>query len=335
MTFLTDFFFFHFSMLILKLPLVFILDAILGEPKFIVHPVVLIGKLISKLEKKLRKIFKCQTQNKIRERIAGTLLSLIICFIAFSIPFFIELVLFQTNLLILLFILDVFWGYQALAARCLCDEALNVHKQLSISLEEGQNAVARIVGRETKTLDEKGVIKACVETVAENTTDGIFSPMIFYFFGGASFSMLFKAINTLDSMIAYKNERYIFFGTFSARLDDIANFIPARICAFFMIFSSIFFPSLKTKNAIKIFFRDRKNHSSPNSAQTESVMAGLLNTQLLGDAIYEGKLEKKQTVGDLNKEIEIDDIKKSVFVMYFSTFLFLLFQILICFLFLI
>jgi len=336
--FIQSFFVLNFITIFFRLPLIFILDCILGELNFLPHPVVLIGKLISKSEKILRKIFHCEYQkqsSKIRERISGAILVFLVCSVSFFIPFSIEIIILiltdisniSNLLLILLLILDVFWGYQSIAARCLCDEARNVQKKLSISLEEGQNAVARIVGRDTKVLDEKGLIKACVETVAENTTDGIFSPMFFYFFGGAPLAFLYKAINTMDSMIAYKNERYKYFGTFAARLDDFANFIPARLCAFCMLLSSVIFPKLKTLNGIKIFFRDRYKHASPNSAQTESVVAGLLNIQLAGDAVYEGKVEKKQTLGDKNKEIEKSDIKKSVFVMYASS---VLFVILLC-----
>lgn len=318
---------------------IFILDSLLGEPSFIVHPVVIMGKLISFLEKALRKIFNCPigSSRKYRERTAGTILVLIVCTLSFGIPFFILKLLStlhfplsqvcSANLAIFHFplssLLSLWWGYQCLAARCLRDEAMNVYRKLSVSLEEGRNAVGRIVGRETKNLSEEGVIKACVETVAENTTDGIFSPLFFFAIGGAPLGLLYKAINTMDSMLGYKNERYRYFGTAAARLDDIANFIPARIAAFCMILSSFFMKNASFRRAFRIFFRDRYKHESPNSAQTESVMAGILGIQLNGDAVYEGKIEHKPSLGDSLRPIERDDIKKAVKIMYISTLIFL------------
>ena len=272
-----------------------LLDAMLGEPSFIVHPVVLMGKMISSLEKKLRKIFSCEigASKKIRERLAGTILVVVVCAVSFGIPFCVLKMLKFFGFTLFSDALSIFWGYQCVAARCLRDEALNVRKKLSCSLEDGRSAVARIVGRETKSLDKEGVIKATVESVAESTTDGIFSPIFFFALGGAPLSLLYKAINTMDSMLGYKNERYRFFGTAAARLDDIANFIPARLAAFFMLLTQIFSPGTFFR-AARIFFRDRYKHESPNSAQTESVMAGILGVRLGGNAVYEGKIEKKE-----------------------------------------
>ena len=361
---LSFYFLLHFSTLFFRLPLVFLVDYILGEPSFIVHPVVLIGKFVSFLEKKLRNLFSCsyekesshqseseiEKQNrKLRERISGALLVIIVVSVAFiipssifflllylsSAPFFIEKTLSLSSIdfpmsifpLIFLLLLDVFWGYQCIAARCLSDEASNVEKKLALSIEEGRAAVSRIVGRDTSVLDEEGVVKACVESVAESTTDGIFSPFFFYIIAGSPLALLYKAANTMDSMIAYKNDRYIFFGTAAAHLDDVLNFIPARIAAFFMILASVFLRLFRVENvhpvmAVKIFFRDRYKHASPNSAQTESVAAGMLGIRLGGDAVYEGKVEKKESIGDDLRKASLSDIGSTVKVMYLSTSIF-------------
>lgn len=178
-----------------------------------------------------------------------------------------------------------------------------------------------IVGRDTQNLDEKGIIKAAVETVAENSSDGVTAPL-FYMTFGVPLGYLYKAVNTMDSMVGYKNERYINFGKIPAKIDDIFNFIPSRFTALLMIVSS-FILGLDGKNAYKIWRRDRFNHASPNSAQTESVCAGALNISLAGDAYYFGKLYKKKTIGDNNRPIENDDIKKSNRLMYCTSVLML------------
>ncbi|MCR5724761.1 MAG: cobalamin biosynthesis protein [Treponema sp.] len=211
------------------------------------------------------------------------------------------------------------------------DEAENVYLKLGRSLEEGRKAVSRIVGRDTEALDRSGVIKACVETVAESTTDGVVSPMIAYCAGGAPLSLLYKAINTMDSMIGYKNERYRFFGTAAARLDDAANLLGARIAALCMIFSAGILRLFsfitgrvyvyRPLNALLVFARDRYCHQSPNSAQTESTCAGALGVQLAGDAFYEGVCEHKPTLGDELRPVHIGDIRHSVVLMYAASVL--------------
>lgn len=352
----------HFSTLFFRLPLIFILDAVLGEVSFVVHPVILMGRLISFLEKKLRRIFGCAYEKsdsetkktgfdsknrKIRERFAGAFLVLIVVSVSFFIPFAAESIFLRLSLLscehsrtlggyslplyvaffFIFFVLDVFWGYQSVAARCLFDEATNVRKKLSVSVEEGRIAVSRIVGRDTKNLSGEGIVKACVESVAESTTDGIFSPIFFYAIGGAPLALFYKSVNTMDSMIAYKNPRYRYFGTVAARLDDVANFIPARLAALFMIFSALLFRIFGQKSfhplfAARIFFRDRYKHASPNSAQTESTIAGILGIRLAGDAVYEGKVEKKEFLGDELKKVEPSDINSTLKIMYVSSVLF-------------
>lgn len=350
----------HFSTVFFRLPLVFLVDFILGEPSFIVHPVVLMGRAVSRLEKRLRVMFGCPfSENgdgkglgsrKARERFSGSVLALVVSSVSFAIPASVLLCIlaFSSSSFCLgrsirlfsldfplsalavsaFFILDLFWGYQCVAARCLSDEASNIAEKLSLSIEEGRSAVARIVGRDTSRLDREGVVKACVESVAESTTDGIFSPLFFYALGGSPLAMLHKAVNTMDSMIAYKNDRYIFFGSFAARFDDALNFIPARLAALFMVLSvfvlrgAFFMRRLHPVRAVKVFLRDRYRHSSPNSAQTESVAAGMLGIRLGGNAVYEGKIEEKEFIGDETREADVSDIKISVSVMYFSSALF-------------
>jgi adenosylcobinamide-phosphate synthase len=208
--------------------------------------------------------------------------------------------------------------YQIFATKSLKTESMKVHDALEDSLGEGRMAVSYIVGRDTSELNEKEVIKATVETVAENTTDGVIAPIMFCAIGGAGLGMIYKAINTMDSMVGYKNEKYINFGTVAAKLDDVANYLSARISAVIMMLAAGM-GNMDWKNAIKIFKRDRYNHKSPNSAQTEAVCAGALGIQLAGDAYYFGKLNEKATIGDKTREIEKNDIKKSIKLMYISS----------------
>jgi adenosylcobinamide-phosphate synthase len=208
--------------------------------------------------------------------------------------------------------------YFLLATKSLKDESMKVHKALKTGdIEKSRYAVSMIVGRDTKNLTEQGVTKAAVETVAENTSDGILAPMLFMAIGGPVLGFFYKSVNTMDSMVGYIEEPYTHFGTFPAKMDDVLNYIPARISAFLMIFASIFV-GMDTKNAWKMYFRDRYNHASPNSAHTEAVMAGALDVQLAGDAYYFGVLHKKKTIGDDIRPIEIDDIKRANKLLYAS-----------------
>ncbi len=212
-------------------------------------------------------------------------------------------------------LVESFMCYQILATKSLKDESDKVYVALKESLDAGRKAVSMIVGRDTECLTETGVVKACVETVAENTSDGIVAPLFYMMIGGATLGWTYKAVNTMDSMIGYKNETYKYFGTFAAKLDDLVNFIPARLAAVFMILASGLL-GFDMKNAIKIYKRDRKNHKSPNAAQTEAVMAGALRVQLAGDAWYFGELYQKPTIGDSLRDIELVDIKRSHKLLY-------------------
>ena len=176
-----------------------------------------------------------------------------------------------------------------------------------------------IVGRDTKALDQKGITKAAVETVAENASDGVIAPLFFLFCFGVQGGLVYKAVNTMDSMVGYCNDTYRYLGTAAAKLDDVLNYIPARLSAVFMLVSA-FFLRMDYKNGIRIYRRDRYHHKSPNSAQTEAVCAGVLNVELAGDAWYFGKLVKKPTIGDDNREIESQDIKRANLLMYGTSF---------------
>ena len=321
-----------------KIPAAFMLDALLGDPAWLPHPVVLFGKLIAHLEKLFRSIF---SDSKWGQRIAGFLLVVIVCMYAYTIPFLLIYGLMYAGvrfdiraLVYLSCALDVFWGYQCLAAKSLRDEAENVYMSLSRSLREGQTAVGRIVGRDADRLDKDGVIKACVETVAESTTDGVVSPLVAYAIGGAPLALLYKAINTMDSMLGYKNSRYRYFGTVAARLDDAANLLASRLAAFCMLIASlvlylvsVFRPYAFPYNPIRsarTFLRDRYKHESPNAGQTEAACAGALGLQLGGDAYYEGQLEKRPYLGRRWRNPEIEDISHSVVLMYMTSVIALL-----------
>lgn len=212
--------------------------------------------------------------------------------------------------------LESFWCYQIFATKSLKVESDRVYIALKDKgLEAGRKAVSMIVGRDTQNLTEEGVTKAAVETVAENTSDGVIAPLFYMLIGGAVLGFAYKAINTMDSMVGYKNDRYQWFGTAAAKLDDVVNFIPARVSAVLMIAAS-YLTGMDGKNAVRIFRRDRFNHKSPNSAQTEAVMAGALDVQLAGDAWYFGKLHKKPTIGDPVREMELLDIRRSHKLLY-------------------
>ena len=298
----------------------FLLDFLFGDPVWLYHPVRLIGNFISFGEKKLRGIFGKKEKGELA---AGTVLWFLTAGFSFVIPF---LVLWGAQRLhpALQFLIESFWCYQILAARCLVRESGKVYDRLKEKdLPGARKAVSMIVGRDTENLTEEGVTKAAVETVAENTSDGVTAPLLFLILGGAPFGFLYKAVNTMDSMLGYKNEKYLYFGRFPAKMDDVFNFIPSRITALFMIVAA-FLTGMDGKNAWKIWKRDRRKHASPNSAQTESVCAGALRVRLAGDAVYFGKLHKKEYLGDPLRPIEPEDIRRAGRLMYVTAFLVLL-----------
>ncbi|MCI8993312.1 MAG: cobalamin biosynthesis protein CobD [Eubacterium sp.] len=291
-----------------------VLDLLIGDPVFLYHPVRLIGHAITSAEQALRRIFPA---TKGGERAAGALLAIVIAAGSTLIPAAILYLLNRVHWLAG-FAVQVFWCYQLLATRSLKEESMKVYRALEHgTLNEARQAVAMIVGRDTEKLDKEGVAKATVETIAENASDGVIAPLIFMMIGGPVFGFLYKSVNTMDSMVGYKNEKYMYFGTAAARLDDVLNFIPARLCALFMIVSAAVC-GLDARSAAAVFKRDRKNHASPNSAQTESVMAGALHVQLAGDAWYFGKLYHKKTIGNADRPVTPQDIVRANRMMYLT-----------------
>lgn len=295
---------------ILTLPMVvgFIIDIILGDPYSLPHPVRAIGTLISKFEKFVRSRF-----NNLRK--GGVFLAVAVLVISTLAPLLILILCYRINVILGVAIESVMC-WQLIAARCLQKESMKVYRAISENdTEKARKAVSMIVGRDTDVLDEKGIIKAAVETVAENTSDGVTAPMMYISAGGAALGFLYKAVNTMDSMIGYKNEKYADIGRFAARLDDLLNYIPSRLTALAMILSA-YLLRLDGKNAFHIWKRDRRKHASPNSAQTESVCAGALGIRLAGDAYYFGELHKKEFIGDDIRPPESEDIRRANRLMY-------------------
>ncbi|WMJ84961.1 adenosylcobinamide-phosphate synthase CbiB [Oscillospiraceae bacterium LTW-04] len=301
------------------------LDWLFGDPVFIPHLVVGIGKIITRFERGLRKAF-FKTPNG--ELAAGTVLAIGVPLVSFGVC---HLVLWLSGLIhpAVRLTLAGFVCWQCLAARSLAQAGERVEKALASSkINDARRAVAQVVGRDTAALDRPDIIRAAVETVAENTCDGVIAPLFWLTVGGAPFGVLYKAVNTLDSMVGYKNEKYLYFGRASARLDDVMNYIPARISALLMI-ASAWLCRFDAENAWRIFKRDRYNHKSPNSAQSESVCAGALGIILGGNAVYFGKLVKKPTIGDALRDCERQDIGRVNRLMLCTAVLGLLMVILI------
>ena len=288
------------------------IDRLIGDPHGFPHPVVLIGKLIAALEHALRRVFP---KNESGERTAGLLLWILVVLISGITP---ALILFGCHRIspYLRLAVESVMCWQILAAKSLRDESMNVYYALETGdIEKSRRAVSMIVGRDTERLDDAGVTRAAVETVAENTSDGVIAPLFFLAIGGAPLGFFYKAVNTMDSMLGYVEPPYKNIGRVPAKMDDVVNFIPARISALLMLAAG-FFLRLDVKNGWKIFRRDRFNHASPNSAQTESVCAGLLGLRLAGDAWYHGALHKKKYIGDALREIEHNDIPRACRLMY-------------------
>lgn len=286
------------------------LDALLGDPRWFPHPVCAVGKLISCMEKLLRRLFP---PRKGAMLFAGVVLWIVVCGVSFAVPFLVLRFLSRIN----------FWlGFAANSILCwlifarksLSEAGQHVYRAVKESVEEGRKAVAWYVGRDTAELTEEGVIKAAVETIAENLTDGVVSPLIYMLIGGAPLGMLYKAVNTLDSMVGYHNEKYEYLGKFSAKMDDIFNFIPARLSALCIIAGAGML-RLDNRSALRIYRRDRNLHKSPNAGQTESACAGALHIQLGGDASYFGKAVRKAAFGDPLRRVNRTDILATIDLM--------------------
>ena len=289
------------------------LDLIIGDPYSFPHPVRYIGKLISIVEKQIRKI----TSSDKGLKIAGFFLWYIVVGATFGITTLV-LQLFKFNKLAY-FIVNTILIYTTLATKCLKDESVKIYKVLKTGdLEKSRIQLSYIVGRDTTNLNEKEIVRATVETVAENTVDGIIAPLFYGFIGGAPLAMAYKAVNTLDSTVGYKNDKYYYLGFASAKIDDIANYIPARLGVILLPLGSLF-TGFNFKDALKIGIRDRKNHKSPNCAFSEGAVAGALGIQLGGTNVYFGKEVYKPTIGDKTREIEIEDIVRTNKIMYSSS----------------
>lgn len=303
--------------LLIPLAVGFLLDCVVGDPHFLPHPIRFIGMLISALEKAARKLFSK------RLVIGGGVLAILVLLISTGVPLALLAVCYRVNL-ILGIAAESIMCCTLIAAKCLKTESMKVYHAIKKDdTEAARHAVSMIVGRDTAVLDRTGIIKAAVETVAENTSDGVTAPIIFIALGGAPLGFFYKAANTMDSMIGYTNEKYREIGRFAAKLDDFLNYIPSRLTALLMILSAGIL-GFDMKNAFRIWRRDRRNHASPNSAQTESVCAGALRIQLAGDAYYFGELHRKQFIGDKLRKVENEDIRRANRLMYMTSILTLL-----------
>lgn len=297
----------------------FILDLLLGDPCFLPHPVRLIGKLVTVMEKRLRGSQPAESGKEIRQGTAMVCVVLVVVVTAAA-------CCLCAAYLIHPFVgvlLECLMTYQILAVQCLKTESMKVYRYL----KEGNPVAARaavsmIVGRDTDGLDGEGITKAAIETVAENTSDGVIAPMLYLAIGGPVLGFFYKAVNTMDSMVGYKNEKYLYFGRAAAKLDDAVNFIPARVSACLMIAAAFLLGGdFSGRDAVFIYRRDRRKHASPNSAQTESVCAGALGIRLAGDASYGGKTVKKPYIGDASRRVEYEDIRRVNCMMYVTAWL--------------
>lgn len=295
----------------MELTIGFILDLLIGDPNNPFHPVRGIGLLASKLETIFRKLLK----NSLK--IAGLIVWIITIILTFAITYGIIFVCMKINKYLGVIVQGIII-YFCISAKGLVVEGYKVIKYLNEgNIEKSRKQLSYIVGRDTESLDSKGITRAVIETIAENMSDGVIAPILFAGIFGAAGSMAYKAVNTMDSMFGYKNEKYIKFGYFPAKLDDLFNYIPARVTGILIIISS-FFLKRDYKNSFKIYKRDRYNHTSPNSAHPEAAMAGALDIQLGGANYYFGKIVEKPVIGDKIKEIEINDVKKTAEILYLS-----------------
>ena len=298
----------------------FVLDALFGDPAWLPHPVVLMGQCISRLEKRLRAALPKTPKGELA---GGAVVAAVLPLGTLAVT---GLACRAATALhpVLGLALQMFWCGQALAAKGLVQESVNVYKELQKgNLPAARKAVARIVGRDTQNLTADGVTKAAVETVAENASDGVIAPLLYMLIGGAPLALTYKAINTMDSMLGYKNEKYLYFGRCAAKLDDLANYLPSRLAALLWVAAAALTGN-SARGAWRIWRRDRRNHASPNSAQTESACAGALGVQLAGPAYYFGEYYDKPTIGDPLRKVESQDILRADRMMYAESVLALL-----------
>ncbi len=311
---------------VLAMAIGFALDLIFGDPRSIPHPVRWIGALITALEPPLRKLFPA---NKLGERVAGIALVVLVAGSSLGCAVLLLWLCGLVNWWLALAV-ESLLCYQMLATKSLRDESMAVARELEHgNLPAARRAVSMIVGRDTERLDEEGVEKAAVETVAENTSYGVIAPLFYMAIGGAPLAVLYKAVNTMDSMVGYKNDRYLYFGTAAAKADDVLNFVPARLAGVLMCLAA---PLVRMdgKEAWRIFRRDRLAHSSPNSAHTEAACAGALGVQLAGGSYYFGRFVPKPTIGDAGRPVECADIARANRLLYATAFLGIAVSLLLC-----
>ena len=294
----------------IKIWIAYVLDLIFGDPQNVIHPVQVIGKIISTGEKiLLRKKYKF---------LAGAVLNIFTVSITYTLMYLISK---SVKISVFFMIIEIYLMYTIFSINSLAREGNRVYRILKEGdIEKARKDLSYLVSRDTEMMDEKMIIRSTMETISENTVDGIVAPMFYMFLGGMPLAMAYKAINTLDSMVGYKNEKYMEFGKFSAKVDDVANFIPARITGILIVLASMIL-GYDYKNSLKIFLRDRKNHSSPNSAHSEASVAGALGVQFGGKVSYFGKEINKPTIGDKIKDFELEDIRKNIRIMYVTSFL--------------
>ena len=298
----------------IEITLGFLLDLIIGDPQNPIHPIRIIGSLCKVTEKLFRSLLKKSL------KIAGLLTWITVVTIVFSFNYFLLKGVYTINNFLGI-ILSAIMIYFCISTKALKVEGLKVVKYvIKDDIEGARKQLSYIVGRDTKNLDKEAILKAVVETVAENMSDGVIAPLFYAGIGGAPLAFLYKAVNTMDSMFGYKNDKYIEFGYFSAKLDDVFNYIPARLSGYFIVIAS-FVLGLDYKNSFKIYKRDKNNHSSPNSAHPEAAVAGALNVQLGGANYYFGKLVEKPTIGDDIDKIDIDKVNKTNNILYLSAIL--------------
>ena len=300
--------------LVIKIWIAYILDLIFGDPQNIIHPVQIIGKIISLGEKILLK----EKSGSRYKFFAGIILNIFVV----SITYGLTCLIYKSSKISGVFtLIEIYLMYTVFSVNSLAREGNRVYNILKEgNIEKARKDLSYLVSRDTETMDEKMIIRSTMETISENTVDGIVAPMFYMFLGGLPLAMTYKAINTLDSMVGYKNEKYMDFGKFSAKIDDVANFIPARITGVLIVAASMIL-RYNYKNSLKMFIRDRKNHSSPNSGHAEAGVAGALGVQFGGRVSYFGKEVDKPVIGDKIKDFELEDIKKNIKIMYAASFL--------------
>ncbi len=300
---------------VVSVALGFILDLIIGDPYRLPHPIRWIGSFIALQERAVRKVLKGSMLI-----LGGAVITALTLGISIAVTVAILHIAYGINRYLGILTEAVVCFYM-LALKSLKKESMAVcHALEKGDRDEARRLVSKIVGRDTDRLDEKGIARAAVETVAENTSDGVIAPLFYMLIFGGVGGVAYKAVNTLDSMLGYKDEKYFYIGKIPARLDDLVNFIPARLSAFFMLIGA-FILGYDVKNAVRIFIRDRYKHKSPNSAQTESVCAGALGLRLAGDAYYFGRLYKKPAIGDDINEICPEDIERADRLLYAAAFM--------------